>query len=191
MFNPIDRWIAPDWQVADIRDVSAALLRLRGRRGLLLDLDGTLKGHYATEFAADIRDWVDGLRSEGIQLAIVSNGTPEHVVPLARRLDIPCFPRARKPLPLICRRALKALGVDAEQGAILGDQLFTDVLAGRWAKLFTIFVPPASPAEPWHIRLRRPLERRLLRSSRCAAPDYPAGQFPDSSDQTDSLSKTR
>jgi len=50
-----------------------------------------------------------------------------------------------------------------EQTAIVGDQLFADVLAGRLAGLFTILVRPTSPSEPLWTRVKRPLERRVLR----------------------------
>ncbi len=165
-FTTLSRWVAPDLRVENFLHVSPGRLCDRGIRGLLVDLDGTLKGHYDTEFAAEVSDWMrGGFARAGIRLALVSNGKPDYIAPFARRLaDVPCFSRARKPLPFVCRQALSRLDLPASRAAILGDQLFTDVLAGRWAGLFTILAPPLSPIEPWHIRIRRPLER----GARCA-----------------------
>jgi len=46
---------------------------------------------------------------------------------------------------------------------MVGDQLFSDILAGRLAGLFTILVRPTSAEEPWFTRIKRPVERRVLR----------------------------
>jgi HAD superfamily phosphatase (TIGR01668 family) len=165
-FTTLSRWVAPDLRVENFLQVSPGRLCDRGIRGLLVDLDGTLKGHYDTEFAAEVTDWMGRFARAGIRLALVSNGKPDYIAPFSRMLaDVPCFSRARKPLPFVCRHALSRLDVPASRAAILGDQLFTDVLAGRWAGLFTILAPPLSPIEPWHIRIRRPLERVLLRAA--------------------------
>ena len=157
LFRWLDCWIGPDLRVDSIWQVTPARLCERGIRALLLDLDGTLKGHYETELAPEVPAWIEQFSRAGIRVAVVSNCTPELLVPFARTLaGVPCFCRARKPLPFVCRRVLDELGVPRIQAAILGDQFFTDVLAGHWAGLFTIMVPPLSPIEPWHIRIRRP-----------------------------------
>ena len=157
------RWFGPDLWVENFLAVSPELLLGQGIRGLLVDLDGTLKGHYDTQFATQVSDWIDGINRSGVRLALVSNCKPDYLTAYARVLDgVPCFSRARKPLPFVCRRVLRQLELPAAAGAILGDQLFTDVLAGRLAGLFTILAPPLSWSEPWHIRIRRPIERVLL-----------------------------
>jgi predicted HAD superfamily phosphohydrolase YqeG len=50
---------------------------------------------------------------------------------------------------------------------VVGDQLFADVMAARLAGLASILVRPIHPEEePWFTRLKRPLERVLLRRLR-------------------------
>ena len=71
--------------------------------------------------------------------------------------------RAFKPLPLGCLAGVKKLGVPRTRAAMVGDQIFADVMAGRLAGLFTVLVRPTSPVEPWFTRLKRPAERRVLR----------------------------
>ena len=68
-----------------------------------------------------------------------------------------------KPEPTLVQVALDRIGVPRERAAMVGDQLFADILAGRLAGLFTILVRPTSPEEPWFTRLKRPLERSVLR----------------------------
>ena len=49
---------------------------------------------------------------------------------------------AAKPKPGGFRRAMEQMGCTPEQTAIVGDQLFTDILGGRNAGVFTLLVEP-------------------------------------------------
>ncbi len=156
-------FVTPHLRLANLLELEAGRLRSLGLDGLLLDLDCTLKDYRADGFSAEVVTWIGGLRDEGIRLCILSNGRPARVGALARQLEVPFVAKAFKPLPFRCRIALGRLGLPAARAALVGDQLFADVLAGRLAGLFTILVHPTSPDEPWFTRLKRPLERRILR----------------------------
>jgi uncharacterized protein len=156
-------FVTPDLRLASVLDLGAGHLRELGLHGLLLDVDCTLKDHGARQFGAEVVAWTRGLREVGIRLCLLSNGRPARIGALARGLDVPFVARAFKPLPFGCRAALRKLGLRDHQVAVVGDQLFADVLAGRLAGLYTILVHPTSPDEPWFTRLKRPLERRILR----------------------------
>ncbi len=130
---------------------------------LLLDIDCTLKNYGADGFTAPVLQWLHRLRSAGIRLCLVSNGRARRVRRLAESLELPIVCEALKPFPHGCRRAIRRLGSDPRRTAIVGDQLFADVLAGRLAGLTCILVRPIQPEEePWFTRLKRPLERVLL-----------------------------
>src|SRR5207249_8187452 len=123
-----------------------------------LDLDGTLKDYRADEVPAAVAAWVHALRAEGLRLCLLSNGKQQRIEQIARRLDLPFVAKAFKPFPFGCRRALRLLGVNPTRAAVIGDQVFADVLAGHLAGLRTILVPPThGAAEPWFTRLKRPL----------------------------------
>jgi uncharacterized protein len=157
------RFVTPHLRLASALDLEARRLRALGIEGLLLDLDCTLKDHGAGAFRAEVIAWVRRLRSDGFRLCILSNGRPGRIGALARQLEVPYVARAFKPLPFGCHVALRKLGLGRGQVALIGDQIFADVLAGRLAGLYTILVHPTSPEEPWFTRLKRPLERRILR----------------------------
>lgn len=156
-------FIAPHLHLSSVVELDAARLRQLGLRGLLLDVDCTLKDYGATEFPAEVRTWTQKLRSDGLRLCLLSNGKARRIGELARQLDLPFVAQAFKPLPRGCLRAMRMLELTPPQTAMVGDQLFADVLAGRLAGLFTILVRPTSGHEPWFTRLKRPVERRLLR----------------------------
>lgn len=155
--------LTPHLQVCKALDLGVADLRQLGLDGLLLDLDCTLKDHGASEFSAPVKAWVKSLQAAGIRLCLLSNGERRRVGGLARQLGLPFEALAFKPLPVGCLRAVRRLGLARRRVGVVGDQLFADVLAGRLAGLFTILVRPTSPHEPWFTRLKRPVERRVLR----------------------------
>jgi HAD superfamily phosphatase (TIGR01668 family) len=155
--------VTPHLYLDNVLDLTAERLRGEGRNGLLLDVDCTLKDYHDRQIGPAVVAWVSALRRDGFRLCLLSNGRAERIRFHAQSLRIPFVARALKPLPFGCRAALRLLDLRPEQTAIVGDQLFADVLAGRLSGLFTILVRPTSPAEPIWTRVKRPLERRVLR----------------------------
>ncbi len=154
--------VTPHLRLGSVFELTPELLQQRGLCALLLDLDRTLKEHYSAEPLPGVAEWLERLRAAGIKLCILSNGQRRRVRPLASELGLIWTSGAAKPLPFALRAAARRLGVPLDQTAIIGDQLFSDVLAGRLAGVFTILVPPAGSEEPWTTAIKRPLERWLL-----------------------------
>jgi hypothetical protein len=162
--SPFLRLVTPDLRLESVLDVGVALLRSRGLQSLLLDIDCTLKSYRAESVAPEVRDWLESLRTAGIGLCLVSNGRETRIRRFAEKLDVPFVCKACKPLPFRCRAVMRRLEFDRRRTALVGDQLFSDVMAARLAGLATILVRPIHPEEePWFTRLKRPLERILLR----------------------------
>jgi HAD superfamily phosphatase (TIGR01668 family) len=157
------RYLAPDLQLDSVLDLTLDRLRRAGLKGLLLDLDCTLKDYHADSIPERVLAWIDELRRDGVRLCLLSNGKPGRIGRFARGLDVPFVAKAFKPLPFGCYRGLRELGLPPGRVGVVGDQLFADVLAGRLAGLFTVLVKPTSPREPWFTRLKRPFEWGVLR----------------------------
>jgi len=149
----------PDLRFAAVEQIDVATLASRGITGLLADLDGTLVGDREDDVPGSVTAWVDGLRTAGIGVCIVSNSGPARVAPLASALDVPYVAHAAKPLRRGIDAGLRALARPANDVALVGDQLFTDVWGGRRSHLLTILVAPRSPEQALLTRLKRPLER--------------------------------
>lgn len=145
-----------------VQALDAATLARAGLQGLLLDLDETLVPAGSVRPHRGVRLWAAALREAGVGLLILSNGTPARVGAVARALDVAGLPLAGKPWRRAYRRGLARLGLPADRVAMVGDQLFTDVLGARACGMRTILVPPLSTGGLPHTRLLRGLERRLL-----------------------------
>jgi hypothetical protein len=158
------RLVIPDLRVESVLDLSPDRLRQMGLEALLLDVDGTLKNYRAESLRPEVMAWLERLREAGIGLCLLSNGLSRRIGRLAEKIGLPFVSQACKPLPYGCRRALRMLGFAGRQTAVVGDQLFADVMAARLAGLPSILVRPIHPEEePWFTRMKRPLERILLR----------------------------
>jgi HAD superfamily phosphatase (TIGR01668 family) len=155
--------LTPHARVDRVSDITVDAVRALGLRGLLLDVDCTLKDHGSDELPDAVRAWLDGQRAAGTGLCLVSNARGARLAPLARALGVPFVATAFKPLPFAIHTARRVLALRADHVGMVGDQLFADTLAGRLAGVLTILVRPTSPIEPWFTRAKRPLERAVLR----------------------------
>ncbi|MDP9764759.1 YqeG family HAD IIIA-type phosphatase [Deinococcus enclensis] len=155
--------LKPGDVLAHFSDITPEFLAARGLRGLLLDLDNTLVpyGSYADEH--DMAAWTHDLRAAGIRLYLLSNATSRRADLWLSRLGFDGVGMAGKPHPRAYRRAVGKLGLRPEQVGMVGDQVFTDVLGGNLAGLYTILVRPLADNALPHTRAARVLEGLVLR----------------------------
>jgi hypothetical protein len=157
------RLLTPHLQLDSVLDIQPNTIRALGLEGLLLDLDCTLKDYYEASFRPEVLKWVERIRCEQVRMCLLTNGRPQRVEPLAKCLGVHCVSFAAKPLARGVRRAISKLGLDRTRVALVGDQIFADVLAGRLAGVFTILVRPTTQREPWITHIKRPFERWVLK----------------------------
>lgn len=149
-----------------IHDVDYDVLLRGGIRALLYDLENTLCRWRNWELDPPTWALLRRLGEQGIRLGVVTNASlpPHH--PLVQDLEargVAVVDSARKPLRRGFDIALRRLGVRPEEAAMVGDQVLTDILGGRWAGLTTVLVDPLGSEESWPTRINRRLERLLGR----------------------------
>jgi HAD superfamily phosphatase (TIGR01668 family) len=111
-------------------------------QGLVLDVDETLVPMSMNEASEELRHWVQLVRPH-VELWLVSNNLSQsRISRIAKSLGLPYILGARKPSRRKLRQAVEAMGLPIEQVAMVGDRLFTDVLAGNRLGMFTILVEP-------------------------------------------------
>lgn len=118
-------------------------LAQRGVRLLLADLDNTLARYSERQPSERLRAWVAEAKAHGITPFVLSNSRKAtRADEFCHALDIPYLKHAGKPKRGGFEQALKLNGVTEAQTAIVGDQIFTDILGGNRAGVHTILVQP-------------------------------------------------
>lgn len=157
------RYLSPDFYFKAFDEVSPELLLKSGIRALILDIDNTLAPYEEADPGERTLAWFSALHEAGIRAAFVSNNNRARVERFNRPLGLPIFPHGKKPLRINMKRAMQAMQATREETAIMGDQIFTDVLAGRRIGIKTILVPPIRDKRDVFTRAKRKLEGPILR----------------------------
>lgn len=155
--------LRPDQIFESVLDISPRWLTHRGVRGIIIDLDNTTIPWGEWEFRRELHDWIHSLQRENIKICILSNGRLQRVATLAQKLAVPYIHGGRKPRKRAFAKALELLKTEVGSTAVIGDQLFTDVLGGNRAGMLTILVTPLSKREFIGTKLMRCLEKVIFK----------------------------
>ena len=124
----------------------------------VLDLDNTLSMHGNPAAENGIPEWLEHMKNIGVPMRIVSNNTNKRVAPLAKKLGLPFTANGCKPLTFGISKAIKIMGVPKKQVAVVGDQIFTDVIAGNIKGAVSVLVEPFHMESAWTFKLKRKAE---------------------------------
>lgn len=154
--------LLPRQQVDGVTSIDLEALKARGIELLLLDLDNTLLGWKGSEMADEVTHWMAVVHALGFSVCLVSNATEARLRVQAQRLNVDYVPTARKPSRRGLRKAMRRFQKEPARTAMIGDQLFADVLAGNRLGIYTILVVPIDLREQWWMKWVRRLERWVL-----------------------------
>ena len=152
----------PREQVSGVTSIDLEDLKAKGIELLMLDLDNTLLGWKGSVLADEVTHWMAVVHALGFSVCLVSNAAPARLSVQAQRLNVDYVPIARKPSRRGLRKAMKRFQKTPEQTAMIGDQIFADVLAGNRLGVYTILVVPLDLNEQWWMKIVRRLERWVL-----------------------------
>jgi hypothetical protein len=135
--------LQPDLVLGDIViHLSPNLIQKHNLKGLVLDVDETLIPWNEKHLSPKLINWVAEVRPI-VDLWLVSNNLSQNrISAIASSLDLPFIFGAGKPSRRKLRQAVNAMNHPVEKVAMVGDRLFTDVLAGNRLGMFTILVEP-------------------------------------------------
>ncbi len=135
--------LQPDLVLGDtIINLNPEILQQYCIKGLVLDVDETLVPFREKEASDELKQWVTQIR-QIVSIWLVSNNLSQiRIGNIARSLDLPYIVGAKKPSRKKLKQAAKEMDLPVKQVAMVGDRLFTDVLAGNRLGMFTILVEP-------------------------------------------------
>lgn len=153
----------PDMYVNLLKEIDIQYLKDIGIKAIIFDLDNTLLPWNSNNLQNEIADWFAKLKKSKFKVCILSNNKCKRVIHCCDMFKVPGVYKAGKPRRRAFFKAMNLLGTLPEETAMIGDQVFTDVIGGNRAGMYTILVRPISKQEFIGTRfISRKLEKLVL-----------------------------
>ena len=156
----------PVMMADSLTDITPDILKSRGIALLMMDFDNTIVPYTTNVPTPEMEQWLQTMQKSGIGLCVVSNSKRGRVVEFCRARRIPCITHAKKPF----RRGIAAcrdrFHLDLGHAALVGDQIYTDVLGANCAGAVSILVKAIHNHNIW-LKLRHVLELPFIGIGRC------------------------
>ena len=154
----------PNMLLDSVTEITPEILYKNQINGLILDVDNTLINK-KQEISENVKNWVKQMKSNNIKLYILSNtNDKKKVKKVSETLSIPYINLAKKPFKTGFLKVQKIFQEESGNIAVVGDQIFTDVIGGNRCNMFTILVEPIEKKEYWYTRWKRPIEDKYKKS---------------------------
>ena len=157
----------PNFYYKKVEEITIETLMRNKIKLLILDVDNTLIDYYKN-LSEEVKQWAKEMKGQGIKLYILSNtNNKEKVEKVAKTLQIPYKHFAMKPLKRGFKYIQKETNIKPENIAVVGDQIFTDVLGGNRCGMTTILVDPIDDKKDyWYTAWKRPIENKIKNNYR-------------------------
>ncbi|MEE0927671.1 MAG: YqeG family HAD IIIA-type phosphatase [Acutalibacteraceae bacterium] len=147
-----------------ITDISVEFLKQNNISALLLDVDNTMSVAHANKtLRPGLGEWMQLMKENGITLMILSNAKTPRAKLFAQSVGLSVIGMAAKPLPFGYLKAARTLDLPKKHIAMVGDQIFTDVLGGNISGVKTIWVTDITPEDKTFFKIKRYFERIMLK----------------------------
>lgn len=147
----------PDLILPALTDLTPELLHKRGICWLFLDFDNTIVPYTTDQPTEQMDAWLRQMLCSDIRLCVVSNSRKPRVPAFCEQYQIDYVLRAAKPFQRGIRKALTRYDAAPQQAALVGDQIYTDVLGANCAGLTSVLVSAIHNHTVW-LKLRHAAE---------------------------------
>ena len=138
--------LQPDWVAhTTLAELSLEQLIERRIQALVLDVDRTLLPRHGHQLPETVEAWLRRAQQRMPIHLFSNNPSRQRIGSVAARLGVGFTTSAGKPRRGPLRQVLEELALPPQAVAIVGDRVFTDVLAGNRLGLYTVLVKPVNP----------------------------------------------
>ena len=131
---------------------------------MILDVDGTLIAGKELYINKSVRDWVYESKKYFKVYLLSNNPSKRRIGEIAKQLDLQFSNRASKPRTKCLNTVLNYFPYETKEIAMIGDRIFTDVIAGNRLGLQTILVEPIKNKEQTNqSNMLQIIEKRIAR----------------------------
>lgn len=153
--------LLPKVIVPMLPDISPEYLRMENIRLLMLDFDNTIIPYTTNSATGEMEQWLETMKDSGILLCVVSNSKRDRVKIFCEKYGIDCVTHAKKPFSKGIQECLERYGIPEGQCALVGDQIYTDVLGANCAGVRSILVKSIDNHTFW-LKARHVLEKPFI-----------------------------
>jgi uncharacterized protein len=147
-----------------VLDLTPEILARYQIDGLILDVDDTIVPIGSSKAQPELAQWIEEIRQIVPLWLVTNNPSQVRIGAIADSLSLPYFLSAGKPSRRKLRQAVAEMQLEPARVAMVGDRIFTDVLAGNRLGLFTILIDPiVSQDSTFSFHILRQIEFALAR----------------------------
>ena len=149
--------LLPGLIAESVLDLTPQLLQQRGIQLLMLDFDNTIVPYTTNQPTPEMEAWLQAMLASPVKLCVVSNSKRDRVKVFCKTYGIDCITHAKKPFSKGISQCLAKYNLPEKQCALVGDQIYTDVLGANNAKIQSILIKAIDNHNFW-LKARHVLE---------------------------------
>lgn len=149
--------------VKNFKTVPYNFLWEMGIRHLIFDIDNTLAVFTEKVPSNEVVDFLNALQNKGFTISFLSNNKANRVDVFTENLNFFAVGKAGKPRLFGINKVLDFHSAKPEETALIGDQIFTDVLCGNRAGVYTVLTRPLANIDEFTVKLKRFPERIVIK----------------------------
>ena len=133
----------PDYYVKSFEHVQVKRLKKAGIRLLLCDIDNTLVAYDDKMPNQKVINFIHHMQSNGIEVALCSNSPKKRATRFSDSLSVSkTYAFSCKPFPHMFFVASRQHHIKRKEIALIGDQMYTDILGANLAGCYSILTAP-------------------------------------------------
>ena len=130
----------PKYRFRSVLDITVEDLNKMGARAVALDIDNTICNDGRANVIDGLESWLKNVQESGIKVMIISNAIGKRPKKVAESLGLAHLSYAKKPKTHKLLAGAELMGVKIEEMAMVGDQIFADVLAANTCGAISVLV---------------------------------------------------
>ena len=161
--NRFFRRFYPTYIYEKVEDIPYELIEKESIELIMLDMDNTLIDNNK-KYNKQLKEWIKNMGDHNVKLCILSNSPfGDKVKQIANELNMSYEFNATKPLLKGFKKVIAQHNIPKGRVLMIGDQIFTDVWGGNRVGVKTILVTPINKQESILSKVKRPLEKIILK----------------------------
>lgn len=152
----------PDMYCKSIYNINYDLLKSKGIKCILFDLDNTIAPYEQKSPNKNNIQLVEKLEDMGFKVIIISNSGIKRVGPFKDILNVDAAHSAKKPLKTKYKKIIKLYGFKQHEIAAVGDQLLTDIYGANRMGITSILINQMSKNDLQVTKVNRVIENMIF-----------------------------